>query len=58
MVHKFTQVSHQLASQQTVRQAHVLQIDGIHSDAGAERKSVMVMAATNCPWDLDEALRR
>ena len=35
-----------------------MQIDGIHSDAGAERKSVMVMAATNCPWDLDEALRR
>ena len=36
----------------------VRQIDGIQGDTGAERKSVMVMAATNCPWDLDEALRR
>lgn len=35
------------------------QIDGIHSiEEGAERRQVMVLAATNCPWDIDEALRR
>ncbi len=37
-----------------------LQIDGIHSqqDASTERRQVMVLAATNFPWDIDEALRR
>jgi katanin p60 ATPase-containing subunit A1 len=36
-----------------------LQIDGIHrEDEGGERKRVMVLAATNFPWDIDEALRR
>ena len=41
-----------------------LQIDGIHSacadegEDGSGRRQVMVLAATNFPWDIDEALRR
>ena len=33
---------------------------GITEDSGSDGKSnmVMVLAATNFPWDLDEALRR
>ena len=35
------------------------QMDGIVSDGGNPNASkVMVLAATNCPWDLDEAIRR
>ena len=34
-------------------------MDGIVSDDGSdENKNVMVLGATNFPWDLDEALRR
>ncbi|KAK9826152.1 hypothetical protein WJX81_001252 [Elliptochloris bilobata] len=37
----------------------LVQIDGMYSQAGpAERRQVMVLAATNFPWDIDEALRR
>ncbi|KAK9815628.1 hypothetical protein WJX72_007089 [[Myrmecia] bisecta] len=36
----------------------LIQIDGIHSQEEGERKQVMVLAATNFPWDIDEALRR
>lgn len=35
-----------------------MQIDGIHSQEERERRQVMVLAATNFPWDVDEALRR
>ena len=35
-----------------------VQIDGINGETEEERRQVMVMAATNCPWDIDEALRR
>ena len=35
-----------------------LQIDGIHSQEEGERRQVMVLAATNFPWAIDEALRR
>ena len=35
------------------------QMDGIHSGGtGDKTSSVMVLATTNCPWDLDEAMRR
>ena len=35
------------------------QMDGVTSKADAEAGGVvMVLATTNCPWDLDEALRR
>lgn len=35
------------------------QMDGIESAIGdASNASVIVMAASNCPWDLDEAFRR
>ena len=34
------------------------QVDGIHSQEDGERRQVMVVAATNFPWDVDEALRR
>ena len=48
---------HESQSLQSVLPA---QIDGIHSqqDGAAERRQVMVLAATNFPWDIDEALRR
>ncbi|KAL4497847.1 hypothetical protein ABPG72_000602 [Tetrahymena utriculariae] len=38
----------------------LIQIDGVSSSSTDEkdRKQVMVLAATNRPWDLDEALRR
>lgn len=38
----------------------LIQIDGVSSSSTEEkdRKQVMVLAATNRPWDLDEALRR
>jgi hypothetical protein len=36
-----------------------LQIDGCHGQGeGEERQHVVVLAATNFPWDIDEALRR
>ena len=47
-----------------VKTEFLVQIDGANvgggdeEGAGNERKIVMVLAATNFPWDLDEALRR
>mmetsp|Transcript_45128 Transcript_45128/g.84194 ORF Transcript_45128/g.84194 Transcript_45128/m.84194 type:complete len:593 (-) Transcript_45128:114-1892(-) len=34
------------------------QMDGIPSASGEASQMVMVLATSNCPWDLDEALRR
>lgn len=39
----------------------LVQVDGVSNTATNEdgsRKIVMVLAATNFPWDIDEALRR
>lgn len=33
-------------------------MDGATSSANEQNKFVIVLAATNRPWDLDEALRR
>lgn len=38
--------------------ARAPQIDGCNSQEGEERQHVVVLAATNFPWDIDEALRR
>lgn len=38
----------------------LIEMDGVSGAAGSgeERKTVMCLAATNRPWDLDEALIR
>eukprot|EP00741_Cyanophora_paradoxa_P008121 tig00001229_g7858.t1 len=44
-----------------VKSELLIQMDGLGNrgaDESGERKLVMVLAATNFPWDLDEALRR
>ena len=34
------------------------QMDGLRSEEDSSTSRVMVLAATNCPWDLDDALLR
>ncbi|KAI8482887.1 katanin p60 ATPase-containing subunit A1-like [Branchiostoma floridae x Branchiostoma belcheri] len=41
-----------------VKSELLIQMDGVSANEGDEGKMVMVLAATNFPWDLDEALRR
>jgi katanin p60 ATPase-containing subunit A1 len=42
-----------------VKSELLVQMDGINSvGSGDDIKMVMVLAATNFPWDIDEALRR
>jgi len=36
----------------------LVQMDGIKSQCDDPSKFVMVLGATNCPWDIDEAFRR
>merc|ERR1719411_2187326 len=41
-----------------VKSELLVQMDGMSSEANEPCKIVMVLAATNFPWDIDEALRR
>lgn len=41
-----------------VKSELLVQIDGCQGQEGEQRQHVMVLAATNFPWDIDEALRR
>ena len=41
-----------------VKSELLVQMDGISSQSDDPSKVVMVLAATNFPWDIDEALRR
>ncbi|GAB2269446.1 Katanin p60 ATPase-containing subunit A1 [Dionaea muscipula] len=45
-------------SSRRVKSELLVQVDGVNGSAGEDRKIVMVLAATNFPWDIDEALRR
>ncbi|PIN09637.1 Microtubule-severing ATPase [Handroanthus impetiginosus] len=48
-------------SSRRVKSELLVQVDGVNASATNEdgtRKIVMVLAATNFPWDIDEALRR
>jgi katanin p60 ATPase-containing subunit A1 len=50
-------------SSRKVKTELMVQMDGVSEGAGddeegGEKKTVIVLAATNTPWDLDEALRR
>jgi katanin p60 ATPase-containing subunit A1 len=53
-------------SSRKVKTELMVQMDGVEGDEEGEdengnkkeKKTVIVLAATNCPWDLDEALRR
>ncbi|CAJ1955162.1 unnamed protein product [Sphenostylis stenocarpa] len=48
-------------SSRRVKSELLVQIDGVNNSSTIEdgtRKIVMVLAATNFPWDIDEALRR
>ncbi|XP_047327410.1 katanin p60 ATPase-containing subunit A1 [Impatiens glandulifera] len=48
-------------SSRRVKSELLVQVDGVNASSPGEdgtRKLVMVLAATNFPWDIDEALRR
>ncbi|MCO5591040.1 hypothetical protein L7F22_045016 [Adiantum nelumboides] len=50
-------------SSRRVKSELLVQVDGVNNGSSSggedgERKTVMVLAATNFPWDIDEALRR
>jgi katanin p60 ATPase-containing subunit A1 len=48
-------------SSRRVKSELLVQVDGVNNTAtgdDGDKKIVMVLAATNFPWDIDEALRR
>jgi katanin p60 ATPase-containing subunit A1 len=45
-------------SSRRVKSELLVQIDGVTAAEAGPQRQVMVLAATNFPWDLDEALRR
>jgi len=48
-------------SSRRVKSELLVQVDGVNNNSTNEdggKKIVMVLAATNFPWDIDEALRR
>ncbi|KAG5248713.1 katanin p60 ATPase-containing [Salix suchowensis] len=50
-----------LCNSRGVKSELLVQVDGVNNSSTGEdgsRKIVMVLAATNFPWDIDEALRR
>ncbi|CAE7656418.1 katnal1 [Symbiodinium microadriaticum] len=61
---KMVRILFEMASRK-VKTELMVQMDGVDAEGGGGdgedeegRKTVIVLAATNCPWDLDEALRR
>jgi katanin p60 ATPase-containing subunit A1 len=47
-------------SSRRVKSELLVQVDGVNNNSTSEdggKKIVMVLAATNFPWDIDEALR-
>lgn len=56
----FLRASGEHESSRRVKSELLVQVDGVSNTATNEdgsRKIVMVLAATNFPWDIDEALR-
>ncbi|KAH7422895.1 hypothetical protein KP509_12G030900 [Ceratopteris richardii] len=54
-------VSGEHESSRRVKSELLVQVDGVNNSSSGddgEKKTVMVLAATNFPWDIDEALRR
>ena len=50
-------------SSRRVKSELLVQVDGVNNSSSGgnddgEKKTVMVLAATNFPWDIDEALRQ
>lgn len=59
LVHLF-RASGEHESSRRVKSEVLVQVDGVNNTGTNEdgsRKIVMVLAATNFPWDIDEALR-
>lgn len=56
----FFRASGEHESSRRVKSELLVQVDGVNNSSSGEdgsRKIVMVLAATNFPWDIDEALR-
>lgn len=60
LVEFFSRASGEHESSRRVKSELLVQVDGVNNSSTGEdggRKIVMVLAATNFPWDIDEALR-